>query len=251
MVYSLPEQLAEQLLAEKTITADQYEAATHRVRAEGGRIEDVLIDTGAVPEPDLLKYLAKQYKTRFVVTSKLARVDLDRALLDLLPRDVAEERMVFPVLFDPASSTLSVVSPDAGDAEVTRAVQEATGVREVRVFVGRPAGVRAAIQKHYGGDIYAFAHADTSGREQYMSLLELYDRSNVQFEQPAPVTPTAERRRERVGGERVLSPRAAPPTPSSSACSGRWAAASSPSSTRLARSVCTRPRAYRRSPSRT
>jgi response regulator RpfG family c-di-GMP phosphodiesterase len=217
MVYSLPEQLAEQLLAEKTITADQYEAATHRVRAEGGRIEDVLIDTGAVPEPDLLKYLAKQYKTRFVVTSKLARVDLDRALLDLLPRDVAEERMVFPVLFDPASSTLSVVSPDAGDAEVTRAVQEATGVREVRVFVGRPAGVRAAIQKHYGGDIYAFAHADTSGREQYMSLLELYDRSNVQFEQPAPVTPTAERTRERVFGERDLSPRAAPPTTSSSA----------------------------------
>ncbi|MFO0606269.1 MAG: DUF4388 domain-containing protein [Polyangiales bacterium] len=217
MAYTLPGQLAEQLLAENIITADQYEAVTHRARAEGGRVEDVVIDVGAVPEADLLKYLAKQYKTRFVLTSKLARVDLDRALLDLLPREVAEARMVFPVLFDPANSTLSVVSPDAGDPSLTRAVQDATGVREVRVFVGRPAGVRAAIHKHYGGDIYAFAHADASGREQYMSLLELYDRSNIQLEQPAPVAPTAERGRERMFGERDLAPRAAAGAPASSA----------------------------------
>lgn len=196
-------QLAEQLLAENLISADQCEAVLHRVRTEGVRIEDALVDSGAIAEYDLLKYLAKLYRTRFVVTSKLARVDLDRALLELLPRKVAEEHMVFPVLFDPATSSLSVVSPNAGNPEVAQAVQAATNARDVRVFVGRPAAVRAAIQKHYGGDIYAFAHADTTGREQYMSLLELYDKQNIRFDQPtAPAPP--ERPRERVLSEKDL-----------------------------------------------
>ncbi len=197
-------QLAEQLLAENLITADQCEAVLHRVSTEGVRIEDALVDSGAIAEYDLLKYLAKSYRTRFVVTSKLARVDLDRALLELLPRKVAEEHLVFPVLFDPANSSLSVVSPNAGNAEVAQVVQAATNVRDVRVFVGRPAAVRAAIQKHYGGDIYAFAHADTSGREQYMSLLELYDRQNIRLEQPSTPAP-AERPRERVLTEKDLT----------------------------------------------
>jgi response regulator RpfG family c-di-GMP phosphodiesterase len=213
MAYSLPAQLAEQLLAERVITAEQYEAVTHKAKTEGTRIEDVLIDSGFVSEADLLKYLAKQYKTRFVLTSKLARVDLDRALLELLPRKVAEAQMAVPVLFDPATSTLSVVSPDAGNPAVVRAVQEATGVRDVRVFVGRPAGVRAAIHKYYGGDIYAFARTDSSGREQYMSLLELYDRGTLQLA-PTPQGVTGlERGRDRMLTEHDLAPRTAAPPP--------------------------------------
>jgi response regulator RpfG family c-di-GMP phosphodiesterase len=179
MAFSLPEQLAEQLLAEQIITAAQCESLTHRAKTEGSRIEDLLVDSGALPEADLLKHLARHYKTRFVLTARLARVELDRGLLELVPREVAEACLAFPVLFDPAASVLSVVSPDAGSAEIARAVQAAAKVREVRVLVGRPAGVRAAIQKHYGGDIFAFAHADTSGREQHLSLLDLYDRSNI------------------------------------------------------------------------
>ncbi len=210
-------QLAEQLLAENLITADQCEAVLHRVNTENVRVEDALVDAGAMAEYDLLKYLAKSYRTRFVVTSKLARVDLDRALLELVPRKVAEELVVFPVLFDPATSSLSVVSPNAGNPEIAQAVQTATNVREVRVFVGRPAAVRAAIQKHYAGDIYAFAHADTSGREQYMSLLELYDRQNIRFDQPTVTAPAVERGRERVLTEKELTaPRTAQP-PSSPA----------------------------------
>ncbi len=209
MATTSPGQLAEQLLAENLITADQCEAVLHRVTTENVRIEDALVDAGVIAEYDLLKYLAKNYRTRFVVTSKLARVDLDRALLDLVPRKVAEEHLVFPVLFDPATSSLSVVSPNAGNPEVAAAVQSATSVREVRVFVGRPAAVRAAIQKHYAGDIYAFAHADSSGREQYMSLLELYDRQNIRLDQPS-APPSAERPRDRVLSERdMAAPRAA------------------------------------------
>jgi response regulator RpfG family c-di-GMP phosphodiesterase len=198
-----PEQLIEQLLDENLITADRCEAVLHEVKANGGRVEDVLIESGVIAEYDLLKYLAKVFRTRFVVTAKLARVDLDRGLLELIPRAIAEKFAVFPVLFDPTTQSLSVVSANAGDASLSTTIQEAANVREVRVFVGRPAAVKAAIQKHYGGDIYAFAQADTTGREQYMSLLELYDRGNIQINTAPSVA--IERPRERMISERDLA----------------------------------------------
>ena len=41
-------QLAEQLLAENLITADQCEAVLHRVNTENVRVEDALVDAGAM-----------------------------------------------------------------------------------------------------------------------------------------------------------------------------------------------------------
>jgi HD-GYP domain-containing protein (c-di-GMP phosphodiesterase class II) len=201
---SIPPQghLHEHLLAENLISHEQLEVVLHRVRADGSRIEDVLIESGAISEADLLKFLAKLYRTRFVATNKLARAEVDRGLLEVIPRRLAEEFQVFPVLFDPASSTLSVVSPDAGDPSVLEAVQQASNARDVRVYVARPAAVRAAILKHYAGELYAFAQVDTTGREQYLSMIDLYAQHTIQAPtapSSAPASPTTERR------ERVVS----------------------------------------------
>ncbi len=190
-------QLPEQLLAENLVTSEQLETVLHRVRSEGSRLEDALIDSGVVSEADLLKFLAKLYRTRFVATNKLARAEVDRGLLEVIPRKLAEQHQVFPVLFDPSSSTLSVVSPDAGDPAIVEAVQAASKARDVRVYVARPAAVRAAILKHYAGELYAFAQVDTTGREQYLSMIDLYAQHSVQSPQPAPappMVPTTERR---------------------------------------------------------
>lgn len=218
---SIPPQghLPEQLLSENLITPDQLEAVLHRVRADGSRIEDVLIESGAVSEADLLKFLAKLYRTRFVATNKLARAEVDRGLLEVIPRRLAEQMQVFPVLFDPASSTLSVVSPDAGDPAIVHAVQQASSARDVRVYVARPAAVRAAILKHYAGELYAFAQVDTTGREQYLSMIDLYAQHSVQGPSPAtptPATPATERR-ERVISDHDVARASAPRIPSPAA----------------------------------
>ncbi len=196
---SIPPQghLHEQLLAENLISHEQLEVVLLRARADGSRIEDVLIESGAISEADLLKFLAKLYRTRFVATNKLARAEVDRGLLEVIPRRLAEEFQVFPVLFDPASSTLSVVSPDAGDPSVLAAVQQASNARDVRVYVARPAAVRAAILKHYAGELYAFAQVDTTGREQYLSMIDLYAQHTIQAPtapSSAPASATTERR---------------------------------------------------------
>ena len=51
----------------------------------------MLIESGVISEADLLKFLAKLYRTRFVATNKLARAEVDRGLLEVIPRRLAEE----------------------------------------------------------------------------------------------------------------------------------------------------------------
>src|SRR5688572_516118 len=126
----------------------------------GGRIEDALIESGAIDEVELLKFLAALYRTRFVSSEKLAKAHIDRATLEKVPKKLAEQAVVFPVILDQASSTLSVVIADPEDTELSKQIQLATGVRTVKAFVGRPLAIKAAIAKNYGGDIHAFAKLD-------------------------------------------------------------------------------------------
>lgn len=209
--------LVEQLLSEGLVSNDQMEAMIHHLAQHGGRLEDVLIDRGAVAEQDLLKFLAKVHRTRFVVTQKLARVDIDRGLLELVPRDVAEALQVFPILYEATGAVLSVVAANPGDAELVSALRECTGASDVKVYVARPAGVRAAILKHYNGELYAFAQLDQSGRQQYMTLLDLYERNASAF--GSQVGPMPEPPRERTLSEKELARPAAPARGTSSRAS--------------------------------
>lgn len=211
--------LADQLVAEGLLTADQYEAIHHHQQQHGGRLEDGLIELGFIAEQDLLKFLAKVHRTRFVVTQKLARVDVDRALLEMIPRKVAEELGVFPILYEPTTGTLSVVAASPGDPSLAPAIAGYAGAQDVKVYVARPAAVRAAILKHYNGELYAFAQVDQSGRQQYMTLLDLYERNATSF--GSQVGPMPEPPRERTLSEKDLARAPAPTAPRSQSAVSR------------------------------
>ncbi len=191
-------QLAERLLSEGKISSDQYEGVLHHMQRTNLPVEEALIETSVMTEPDLLKYLAAVYRTRFVTTDKLARADIDPGTLSMLPRKTAEKLNVFPVIYDATSGVLSIVAGGAADPDVAKQVQIATNAKEVRVYVSRPAAVRAAIGKHYGGDIHAFAHVDIKGIEQYRSMMNAYERNLISEESLATAIGSAERRKERV-----------------------------------------------------
>jgi response regulator RpfG family c-di-GMP phosphodiesterase len=99
---------------------------------------------------------------------------------------------------------LSVVAADAGDPDLGKQVQIASNAREVRVYIARPAAVKAAIAKHYGGDIYAFAVLDRQGLEQYHTMLNTFERNVISEESIATSLVSQERRKERVIDEREL-----------------------------------------------
>ncbi|HVY26337.1 MAG TPA: HD domain-containing phosphohydrolase [Polyangiaceae bacterium] len=191
--------LLERLLADGQITAEAQEAALNLVARTGERVEEALLELKAIDEAALLKYLAALHKTRFVSTEKLAKADIDRITLDKVPKKLAERDTVFPVLYDPQTATLSVVTPDPDNAPALHDVQLASGVKEVRAFVGRPRAVKAAISKAYNGDIHAFAILDRDAHAQFSTMLNVFERNLVSDESLA-----LSMAKEATQGERVL-----------------------------------------------
>ncbi len=192
--------LLERMVADGLIQPEHQEAALNTLARTGERVEEILLDLGAVEEAALLKYLASLYRTRFVSTEKLQKADIDRATLDKVTKKLAERDLVFPVLFDPQTSTLSVVTPDPGNMQGLHDLQVASGVKTVQAFVGRPRAVRAAIGKAYGGDIHAFAALDRQAHAQFTNMLDVFERNLVSEE-----SLTMSLAKEATSGERTLT----------------------------------------------
>jgi response regulator RpfG family c-di-GMP phosphodiesterase len=191
--------IPEWLVAKGLLSAEQREAAVNQQQIMGGRIEDALVDAG-IAELELLKFLAALYRTRFVSSEKLAKAHIDRLTLDKIPKKLAEQATAFPVLYDQASSTLSVVVADPDDQELLKQIQLASGVRNIKPFVGRPLAIKAAIAKNYSGDIHAFAVLDKRAHEEFSHLLSVFDRNLVSEESMAVALA------DEGGRERTLNP---------------------------------------------
>lgn len=141
---------------EGLIDAAQYESIYHQARRSGESVIELLIETRAMTEHDLLKAIAHMYKTRFVSTERLAKADIDRATLTTVPRRVCERYLCCPVVYDAKTSSLSIVVADP-EEDIPKQVQVVSGVRDVHGYVARPAAISAAIRKYYGGDPLAFS----------------------------------------------------------------------------------------------
>ena len=102
--------------------------------------------------------------------------------------------------------------PDPDNLTALHDLQLASGVRDVRAFVGRPRAVRAAISKAYGGDIHAFAALDRSAHQQFTTMLNVYERNLVSEESMAVSLAREGEPRERMLSELDLSKAAAPAT---------------------------------------
>jgi response regulator RpfG family c-di-GMP phosphodiesterase len=191
------------------ISPAQQESALNQLRIGGGRVEEALLDTQAISEAALLKFLAAEAKTRFVSTEKLARADIDVATLKLIPKKMAEQDVVFPVLFDGKNGVLSIVTPDPDDTELMHRVQAASGAKQVRALVARPAAVKAAIAKSYNGDIHSFALLDRAAHVQFTNMLNVFER-NLVSEESMAVSLAGEARAERTLSEREIGANARP-----------------------------------------
>jgi len=177
--------LAEWLVNGGLMSAEAREKVLSQQQLLGGRIEEAILDLGVMGELELLKFLANTYRTRFVSTEKLAKAQIDRSTLEKVPKKLAEQCTAFPVMFDGATSTLSVVLADPDDTNLLRQVQMAARAKHVKAFVGRPLAIKAAIAKNYGGDTHAFARLDKNAHEQFSSMMDVFERNLVSEESMA------------------------------------------------------------------
>ncbi len=190
--------VVDRLVSDGVITPEKREAALAHHARMGGRIEEALLDTNALDEAALLKFMAALHKTRFVSTEKLAKADIDKFTLDKVPKKLAERDSIFPVLWDHKTGILSVVCADVDNVAALHEVQLASGAKEIQAFVGRPLAVRAAVNKAYSGDIHAFAVLDRSAHAQFTAMLDVYERNLVTEADMATALAADERGRERM-----------------------------------------------------
>jgi response regulator RpfG family c-di-GMP phosphodiesterase len=150
------ERIARRLLSEGRIGQDVHDAAMRQRHTSGVRFEEALVEAG-LSEEQLLRMLAEMYRVQYISTAKLSAASVDKRTLGLVPAAIAEARQVVPVLLDRQKSILTVVTADPDDLEALKDLELATQVRTVRALVARPAAVRAAVDKFYGGNEFAFS----------------------------------------------------------------------------------------------
>lgn len=145
------------LLSAGELSKEAHRALLDRVKQDGARGEELLLDDGSYDELTLLRKLAALHRTKFVTSERLLRFDVPPSTLGLIPKRLATTELFFPVSFDAASSTLQLVTPDPGESSVIDAAKLASGARNVNTFLARPAAVQALIAKHYDKNRDAFA----------------------------------------------------------------------------------------------
>ncbi|MBK8592514.1 MAG: DUF4388 domain-containing protein [Sandaracinaceae bacterium] len=149
-------EVLDKLAADGLVEPFDYDRVLHHASRNGERVEEALLELGVVTEPDLLRTVAEMVRTQFVSTEKLAKAQVSRTLIEMVPRRLAERLGAFPILFDRKTLTLSVVTYDLQVVEVAKQLQVATDARTVTTYVARPGAVRAAIRKYYYGDVDSF-----------------------------------------------------------------------------------------------
>ena len=188
-------QVCEVLVRAGLLKPEQADAVLSHAERGGDRVEEAVLDLGLVAEAEMLKALSAQYQCYFATTEKLSKAEVARALLSMLPQRFAEQVGVCPVMFDPKAHTLSVVTADPDNVEALRDVQLASGAREVKPILARPAAVKALIAKAYAGDSRAFAVLDASAHLQFQMLdvgarpRERAPAETKSVRPPAPPTP--------------------------------------------------------------
>ena len=145
MVMERSMRIGDLLVEAGIITVKTLERALAMQKGSGKRLGALLKEMGIVTEEEVIEALARQCNLKTV--SNFAQRPYHRELLDLIPRQTAMERLIFPL--QRYDGILSVAILDPFDTDTIGALVEKTGMRIYPVLATRN-DICAAIRKHYG-----------------------------------------------------------------------------------------------------
>jgi len=137
------ERLGDLLLREGLITREQLEKALAEQKQNGTRVGYNLVKLGFVPELEITKVLARQFKMPAVDLSKF---EVDPKIVKLVPADVAVKHLVLPLKRD--GRTLTVAMADPTNMGVVDDLKFITRYDIFPVIAGEFT-LKNAIEKHY------------------------------------------------------------------------------------------------------
>ncbi len=139
--------LGELLVRESVISAGDLRKAQEEQRKEGGRLGSSLVKLGMIEESELTSFLSKQYG---VPAINLAEFDIDKDVINLVPRDVAEKHNLVP--FNRSGSTISVAMSDPSNIFAIDDIKFITGYN-VEVMVASEQAIKDAVERYYGEQV--------------------------------------------------------------------------------------------------
>jgi type IV pilus assembly protein PilB len=137
-------QIAELLVKENLITAEQLKEAKELQKQNGGRLDSVLIHLGFVQDEDVTTILSKKYG---VPSINLSYFEIDQESIKLIPSEVARKYMVVPL--SRVGSTLTIATADPTNVFAMDDIKFMTGFN-VEPVVASEAAILEAIEKYYG-----------------------------------------------------------------------------------------------------
>jgi type IV pilus assembly protein PilB len=139
-----PDKLGELLVKSGRINQAQLQEALAHQKDQGGRLGTNLIKLGHITERQLVEALSEQFK---VPSVDLNNMEIEDAVIKIIPADIARKYTIFPVT--KAGATVTVAMIDPTNVFAMDDVKFMTGYR-VEPVVASESAIRAAIDKYYG-----------------------------------------------------------------------------------------------------
>ncbi|MCP4303595.1 MAG: type II secretion system protein GspE, partial [bacterium] len=140
----MAERLGELLVKAGQITKEQLREALTKQKEEGGRLGSNLVKMGLIQEPELVEFLSKHFKVSAI---NLSRVEIDEAVVKIIPADVARKYTIMPVSKAGAKVTIAMLDPT--NVFAMDDIKFMTGYN-VEPVIASETAIRSAIEKYYG-----------------------------------------------------------------------------------------------------
>jgi type IV pilus assembly protein PilB len=143
--------IGELLVEGGVLSQQQLEQALFAQRKDGRKLGQLLIELGLVGEVQLTQTLSRQLSVPWV---SLYHVDFSRALLNLVPRAIAEKYSLVPIFVRRVRAqgeTLYVAMDDPTNEAALEEVA-ASAQLPVKPMIACPSDIRAAIRVYYLGE---------------------------------------------------------------------------------------------------
>jgi type IV pilus assembly protein PilB len=137
------ERIGELLVKENLLSAEQLAKAREATRSKGGRLGAQITELGFLDENELTDFVAKQYG---VPSINLDEFEIESAVIQLIPEDVAGKHNVIPV--NRAGSTLILATADPSNIFALDDIKFLTGYN-IQAVVAAEDAIRRAIDKYY------------------------------------------------------------------------------------------------------
>lgn len=139
-------QIGKLLVEAGIISAKTLERALEVQRGSGKRLGALLKEMGIVTEEEVVDALALQFNLRRI--RSFADHQFPKELLDLVPRSLAMDKLVFPLKAH--QGTLAIAAADPMDHATFDYLAEKTGMK-IYLAIATAEDILAAIEKHYPG----------------------------------------------------------------------------------------------------